>query len=195
VRTTLRAADLAPKDYERIADQIERRVSFGMGRGNREPIRDHEVFDSIARSPVAEQRQLLPLARQQLGTVGGGNHYVDVLEDEAGLLWVGVHFGSRGFGHKTATGYLNIAAGRPFESRSRAGGEMSAPPALLPLDAPSGQDYLAAMTIAGEFAYAGREAVVGSVLGILGAETTDRVHNHHNFAWRERHGGLMIAEG
>jgi len=189
VRTTLRAADLSPKDYERIADQIERRVSFGMGRRNREPIRDHGVFDSIARSPVAEQRQLLPLARQQLGTVGGGNHYVDVLEDEAGLLWVGVHFGSRGFGHKTATGFLNIAAGRRFESRSRTGGEMSAPPSLLPLDAPSGQDYLAAMTIAGEFAYAGREAVVGSVLGILGAEATDRVHNHHNFAWQERHGG------
>ena len=132
-----------------------------MGRSNREPIRDHDVFDAVAHSPVAAQRQLLPLARQQLGTVGGGNHYVDVLEDEDGLLWVGVHFGSRGFGHKTATGFLNIAAGRSFESRARLGGDMSAPPSLLPLHAPSGQDYIAAMTIAGEFAYAGREAVVG----------------------------------
>ncbi len=192
VRTPLRAADLAPKDYERIADQIKRRVSFGMGRGNREPIRDHDVFDAVAHSPVAAQRQLLPLARQQLGTVGGGNHYVDVLEDEDGLLWVGVHFGSRGFGHRTATGFLNIAAGRPFESRSRAGGEMSAPPSLLPLHAPSGQDYIAAMTIAGEFAYAGREAVVGTVLDILGTDATDRVHNHHNFAWQERHGGETL---
>ena len=59
VRTTLRAADLAPKEYERIADQIKRRVSFGMGRNNREPIRDHDVFHAIARSPVTEQRQLL----------------------------------------------------------------------------------------------------------------------------------------
>jgi tRNA-splicing ligase RtcB (3'-phosphate/5'-hydroxy nucleic acid ligase) len=189
VRTTLRAADLTAREYERIAEQIKRRVSFGMGRSNLEPIRDHEVFDSIAHSPVAPQRAMLGLARQQLGTVGGGNHYVDILEDEAGLLWVGVHFGSRGFGHRTATGFLNIAAGRPFESRSRAGGEMSAPPSLLPLDAPSGQDYIAAMTIAGEFAYAGREAVVDTVLDVLGAETTDRVHNHHNYAWEERHGG------
>ena len=192
VRTPLRAADLAPKDYERIADQIKRRVSFGMGRSNREPIRDHDVFDAVAHSPVAAQRQLLPLARQQLGTVGGGNHYVDVLEDEDGLLWVGVHFGSRGFGHKTATGFLNIAAGRSFESRSRLGGDMSAPPSLLPLHAPSGQDYIAAMTIAGEFAYAGREAVVGTVLDILGTDATDRVHNHHNFAWQERHGGETL---
>jgi tRNA-splicing ligase RtcB len=188
VRTTLRAADLAPAEYERIADAITRRVSFGMGRSNQAPIRDHAVFDAIAGSPVTEQRTLLGVARQQLGTVGGGNHYVDVLEDETGWLWVGVHFGSRGFGHKTATGFLNIAAGRSFESRSRAGSQMHAPPSLLPLAMPSAQDYIAAMTIAGQFAYAGREAVVDTVMDILGAEATDRVHNHHNFAWQERHG-------
>src|SRR5882672_5590388 len=91
VRTTLRAGDLSTREYERLADQIKRRVSFGMGRSNREPIRDHDVFETIAHSPVVEQRRLLRLARQQLGTVGGGNHYVDLLEDEDGLLWVGVH--------------------------------------------------------------------------------------------------------
>src|SRR3954468_1636806 len=189
VRTTLRAADLTAKEYDRIADQIKRRISFGMGRNNLEPIRDHDVFDAIAHSPVGEQRRLLGLARQQLGTVGGGNHYVDILEDEAGLLWVGVHFGSRGFGHKTATGFLNIAAGRPFDSRSRQGGEMSAPPTLLALDSPSGQAYIEAMSIAGDFAYAGREAVASTVLDILRTTETDRVHNHHNFAWHERHRG------
>jgi tRNA-splicing ligase RtcB (3'-phosphate/5'-hydroxy nucleic acid ligase) len=189
VRTPLHAEAFAPAAYNRVADEIKRRVAFGMGRANREPVRDHAVFDAIARSPVVEQRTLLRLAREQLGTVGGGNHYVDLLEDEEGLLWVGVHFGSRGFGHKTATGFLNIAAGRRFESRSRLGSDMNAPPSLLPLAAPSGQDYIAAMSIAGEFAYAGREAVVDTVLELLGTSETDRVHNHHNFAWRERHGG------
>ena len=189
IRTSLRAVDLAPSDYVRIANAIERRISFGMGRHNDEPVRDHPVFDAIARSPVTEQRRLLGLAREQLGTVGGGNHYVDVLEDEAGRLWIGIHFGSRGFGHRTATGFLNIAAGRPFEARSRQGAEMHAPPALLPLTAPAGQDYIAAMVVAGDYAYAGREAVGSTVLDILGARETDRVHNHHNFAWQERHGG------
>jgi tRNA-splicing ligase RtcB len=189
VRTSLRGETFTVAEFERIADEIKRRVSFGMGRANREPIRDHGVFDAIQHSPVADQRKLLNVAREQLGTVGGGNHYVDILEDEAGFLWVGVHFGSRGFGHKTATGFLNIASGRPFDSRSRSGGEMQAPPTLLPLDAPSGQDYIAAMTIAGEFAYAGRDAVAATVLDILGTQPTDRVHNHHNFAWLERHNG------
>src|SRR5262245_29226268 len=177
VRTTLHAADLTPADYTRIADAITKRVSFGMGRRNNEPIRDHPVFDAIAGSPSDGQRQLLRLAREQLGTVGGGNHYVDVLEDDDGLLWVGVHFGSRGFGHKTATGFLNIASGRPFDSHSRQGADMHAPPSLLPIALPSGQDYIAAMNIAGDYAYAGREAVVDTVLDILRADTTDRVHN------------------
>ena len=166
VRTDLRAVDLAPEDRQRVADDIKRQVSFGMGRANRAPLREHAVFDAIAQSPVGGQRALLASARQQLGTVGGGNHYVDVLEDDQGLLWVGVHFGSRGFGHKTAIGFLNIAAGRRFDSRSRAASDMNAPPALLPLDTPSGDDYIAAMQIAGEYAYAGREAVVDVVMRI-----------------------------
>jgi len=189
IRTHLRALDVTPQEYARLADEIQRRVSFGMGRNNSEPVREHAVFDAVAHSPVAGQRRLLDLARRQLGTVGGGNHYVDVLEDETGYLWVGIHFGSRGLGHKTATGFLNIAAGRPFDAHTRQGADMHAPPSLLPLSAPAGQDYIAAMNIAGEFAYAGREVVASTVLGILGARETDRVHNHHNFAWPERHGG------
>jgi tRNA-splicing ligase RtcB len=99
-----------------------------------------------------------------------------------------VHFGSRGFGHKTATGFMNIAQGRAFDD-GKGEGEMDAPPVLLDIHQPSGQDYIAAMTIAGEFAYAGREAVIAKVLDILGAEADWSVHNHHNFAWHETHHG------
>ena len=50
-------------------------------------------------------------ARAQLGTVGSGNHYVDVFADRAdGRIWVGVHFGSRGLGHTIASGFLALAA-------------------------------------------------------------------------------------
>src|SRR5580765_3658771 len=59
VRTNLRATDLTPRDGSRIADAIAARVSFGMGRRNHEPIRDHPVFDAIATSPSDGQRRLL----------------------------------------------------------------------------------------------------------------------------------------
>src|SRR4051812_41850158 len=105
-RTNLRADTIDDREWTRIANQIQRSISFGIGRKNSEPVKDHPVFDRIARSPVPQQRALLGLAREQLGTVGSGNHYVDLLEDEDGWLWIGVHFGSRGFGHRTATGFM-----------------------------------------------------------------------------------------
>jgi tRNA-splicing ligase RtcB len=187
VQTAIAAADLTERDFSRLADEIQQRVSFGVGRHNKEPI-DHPVFGRIAKSPAVFQRSLLGLARDQLGTVGSGNHYVDLLEDTAGRLWVGVHFGSRGFGHRTATAFLNLARGREWNARG-ADDSMDAPPTLLPIAQPTGQDYIEAMAIAGDYAYAGREAVVATVLNILQTEAADSVHNHHNFAWRERHRG------
>lgn len=190
VRTNVKAADIAHSDMERLADEIQRRISFGIGRKNNEPV-DSPVFERIASSPVSWQRALVQMAQNQLGTVGGGNHYVDVLEDEVGVMWVACHFGSRGFGHKTATGFMNLAQGRAFDDGKGEGG-MDDPPLLLHVDQASGQDYIEAMTIAGEFAYAGREAVIAKTLDLMGADVEWSVHNHHNFAWRERHGGEWL---
>lgn len=190
VKTNLNAADLTEHDFKRIADTIQKRVSFGVGRSNDEPVDDHPVLETISHSPVRGQHLLFQTARNQLGTVGSGNHYVDVLQEQDGTLWVGVHFGSRGFGFKTAAGFLNIAAGRAFDDRPGRD-DMDAPPALLSVNDPSGQDYLTAMEIAGQYAYAGREVVVATVLQILGAQAVDTIHNHHNFTWKETHHGQV----
>lgn len=125
VQTNLKAADVPQAEMTRIADEIQRRISFGIGRKNNEPI-DSPVFERIKRSPVRKQASLVQMAQNQLGTVGSGNHYVDVLEDEVGVLWVACHFGSRGFGHKTATGFMNIAQGRAFDD-GKGEGEMDSP--------------------------------------------------------------------
>ena len=194
VQTRLTAADL---DVPKVMDEIWRTISFGMGRSNDERISEHPVFDAIAKSPVKQQRQLLSSARSQLGTVGGGNHYVDLFDDRAdGSLWIGVHFGSRGLGHKTASGFLSLAAGRSWEARPNV--SMDAPPSTIALGTPLADDYLAAMNIAGEYAYAGRDWVVDRVLRILQTNAVQRVHNHHNFAWWEKHDGrnvLVIRKG
>jgi tRNA-splicing ligase RtcB len=149
---------------------------------------DHPVLDKIAQADFEPQRKLHKLAVEQLGTVGSGNHYVDLFEDEEGRIWIGVHFGSRGFGHKTASGFLALAQGLPFEGRAKEG-SMDSLPVLFEADSDLGQSYISAMQLAGDYAYAGRDAVVAKVLAILGAEATSEVHNHHNFAWREEHFG------
>jgi tRNA-splicing ligase RtcB (3'-phosphate/5'-hydroxy nucleic acid ligase) len=188
-RTNLRADDIRA-DLGAIMDSIFERISFGVGRKNDEPV-DHAVIDAIARADFAPQRELRDLAARQLGTVGAGNHYVDLFADEDGWVWVGVHFGSRGFGHKTASGFLALAQGLPFDGPAKEG-EMDGPPVLFPVDTELGQSYIAAMHLAGEYAYAGRDTVVAKVLEILGAQATEEVHNHHNFAWRENHFGTDV---
>jgi tRNA-splicing ligase RtcB len=120
------------------------------------------------------------MARQQLGTVGSGNHYVDIFEDELGRIWIGVHFGSRGLGHKTATWFLKAAGAKDG---------MDVEPCILPVDSHLGAEYLEGMRLGGRYAYAGRDWVCGRVARILGARIVEEIHNHHNFAWRESHGG------
>jgi tRNA-splicing ligase RtcB (3'-phosphate/5'-hydroxy nucleic acid ligase) len=149
---------------------------------------EHPVLEKIRNAEFRPQRKLAQLAESQLGTVGSGNHYVNVMEDEEGRIWVGVHFGSRGFGHKTASGFLALAQGLPFGAKAHEG-EMDSPPVLFEVDSELGQSYVAAMELAGEYAYAGRDVVVDKVLEILGTEAVHEVHNHHNFAWREEHFG------
>jgi tRNA-splicing ligase RtcB (3'-phosphate/5'-hydroxy nucleic acid ligase) len=98
-------------------------------------------------------------AGAQLGTVGSGNHYVDLMRDEAGFIWIGVHFGSRGLGHTSATRYLKAAGGKDG---------MNVPPAVIDEDSELGRRYIAAMELAGRYSYAGREWVVERVRKIIG---------------------------
>src|ERR671910_154443 len=187
-RTELTRADLdALGGVAPIMREITRRISFGVGVPAQERV-DHPVLDRIRRADFAPQRKLHQLAESQLGTVGSGNHYVNLMEDEQGRVWVGVHFGSRGFGHKTASGFLALAQGLPFDGKA-VEGEMDSPPVLLEVGSELGDSYVAAMELAGAYADAGRDVVVDKVLEMLGATPEHEVHNHHNFAWREEHMG------
>jgi tRNA-splicing ligase RtcB len=188
VRTELTRVDLEELGgVKSVMREITRRVSFGMGVAAQERV-DHPVLDAIRNADFQSQRRLAQLAESQLGTVGSGNHYVNLMEDEDGHVWVGVHFGSRGFGHKTASGFLALAEGKRFDERA-VEGEMDSPPVLFEVGSELGEAYVAAMELAGAYAYAGRDVVVAKVLEILGAEADHEVHNHHNFAWREEHFG------
>lgn len=175
----------------RILDDIARTVAFGLGRSNPVPV-EHAVLEDAAWADVPEIAGLRQKAGAQLGTVGSGNHFVDLLADEDGALWVAAHFGSRGFGFGVCAGFQNLAANRPFDT-SPPREDMDAAPVVLDARSPLGEAYLRAMRLAGDYAYAGRDFVVAQVLGILGAHAVETVHNHHNFAWAEEHGGERLV--
>ena len=163
-------------NIHKIMDDIWDRLSFGIGLKNKQRV-DHELFDDPTWTLPA-LRSLKDKARSQLGTIGSGNHYVDLFEDEQGRAWIGVHFGSRGLGHKTATYFLNAGGAKDG---------MDVDPLVLSVRSSLGRDYLACMHLAGRYAYAGRDWVCSEVARMLGANILEEVHNHHNYAWRETH--------
>ena len=194
IQTDMKLDDLGDNRHatlSKIADDIQKHISFGIGRTNLadDAPTDHKLFDDErweVLPAAANASALKQLARAQLGTVGSGNHYVDVFSDENGMLWVGVHFGSRGFGHKLCTGFLNIAVGARW-SEAMAVNEETSKGALMHINTWGGEAYWAMMQLAGDYAYAGREWVARKVVSILGANEVEMVHNHHNFAWKEKH--------
>ena len=183
-------------ELENLATEIQRSISFGVGLSNRssdapddDPLFEDEVWKALAPAVEAPLREK---ARAQLGTVGAGNHYVDVFSDEQGRIWVGVHFGSRGLGHTIASGFLALAQNEKWGTR------VPEKEALLDLSAPIGEDYWALMNLGGRYAYAGREWVARKVVSIIGGRELDIVHNHHNFAWKEFHAGeefVVVRKG
>ena len=177
VLTDLPASEVR-RNIRRIMDDIWTTLSFGIGRKNSTRV-DHELFDDPAWR-IGAVAPLKKLASEQLGTIGSGNHYVDLFEDEQGRVWIGVHFGSRGLGHKTATFFLEAGGAKDG---------MEVDPLVLDARSALGEDYLACMALAGRYAYAGRDWVCSEVARLLGATILDEVHNHHNFAWREHHNG------
>lgn len=182
-------------DVSEALDIIEDRIVFGLGGSNPDAPADHEFFDAPeweAYPGKKIQNELKKKAREQLGTVGSGNHYVDIFEDEERQIWIGVHFGSRGFGYKTARGFMNLSQNKGWDDR------FEQKEVLLDLKTPLGDAYFFAMNLAGRYAYLGREWVCYTLADAFDAEILDEVHNNHNFAWKEEHDGeelIVVRKG
>ena len=153
IRTDLRLQDLGDRpgglrrNLEDLADELHHGLTYGVGGVNRSPDApsDHPLFtDSAWRAvPTRHRSALVDKARKQLGSVGSGNHYVDIFADGQDRIWAGVHFGSRGFGHTVASSFLAIGQGAAWGAR------VPEAEVILDLDAPAGHDYWELMKLAG----------------------------------------------
>lgn len=133
----------------------------------------------------------LESAKYQIGTLGGGNHFIEIQRDEEGFIWVMVHSGSRNFGLKTATKYHNKAkkicekwlSDIPDKDLS-----------FLPMDTNEGEEYFKAMNYALEFAYANRRLMIDRVAEIMGKDNFlgEPINIHHNYASMENHFGKNV---
>ncbi|MFO0013794.1 MAG: RtcB family protein [Planctomycetota bacterium] len=202
-RMKLSIIDLPPYELDerahRFEDALQRGTRFGIGCEHAKP-QDHAVMDQdweITRVT----REKKDFARRQLGTSGSGNHFVEfgVLRLNRHSADLGLspgeytallsHSGSRGPGAAVCSVYSSIARAKLPKKYQDTFGYL----AWLDLDSQEGQEYWAAMELMGEFAAANHDVIHRLVTKILGARTIAGVENHHNFAWKETHGGKEVV--
>jgi tRNA-splicing ligase RtcB (3'-phosphate/5'-hydroxy nucleic acid ligase) len=192
------AATLSQRNKEDRYDRaLEGGTRFGVGSAH-ERIQDHAVMDqdwSITRIT----RENKDKAWRQLGTSGSGNHFVEfglltvpARDEQLGLdagEYVALlsHSGSRGTGSSVCTVYSGIARQRLHKKYEEFGRL-----AWLNLDTDAGQEYWAAMNLMGDYAAANHDVIHRLVSKLLGAKIIAGVENHHNFAWKETHGGREV---
>jgi tRNA-splicing ligase RtcB len=194
-RMKLSVFDIPASDLKRLNDSLvralQRETVFGTGAQHKRPL-DHEVMEcDWSCSPIT--KRAMEKARGQLGTSGSGNHFVEfgvfTLENPGLGLEPGEylallsHSGSRGAGAMVAQHYSQVARSLHPEL----------PPELsylawLDMNSEPGQEYWAAMNLMGQYASANHALIHQKVARNIGAKVIAGVENHHNFAWKERHG-------
>ncbi len=198
-RMKLTVLDLPAKAIEgqtdRLRNALLRETLFGVG-GEFRQKREHPVLDADWNvSPVTKANKTK--AWGQLGTSGSGNHFVEfgtltLDHDDLGLkagvyLALLSHSGSRGTGASVADHYSRIAMNKhpelPKELKHLA---------WLDLASEEGQEYWEAMELMGHYAAANHELIHRYIARNLGVDILLDIENHHNFAWKEHHGGKKV---
>lgn len=185
-------ASLLDTDAATLKETILKHTRFGAGNGYPKHERvDHAVLDNKLFAENDLLKSLKDKAWTQLGSSGGGNHFVEfgivefvekdeVLNVDKGLyLGLLTHSGSRGLGATVAAHYTKLAktlCKLPYQAQNLA---------YLDLNTMEGQEYWLAMNLAGDYASACHEVIHDKIKDALGAELLAKIENHHNFAWKE----------
>ena len=156
--------------------------------------KEAQEWDGFDRAPDIEiiQRELKS-AREQLGTLGGGNHFIEIQQGSDGNVWLMIHSGSRNFGLKTAGIYNKKAQSLCKKWYSTIPDKDLS---FLPIDTIEGKEYYNAMKFCLDFARANRKLMMDRLVGIVQEETgsaiTDELDIHHNYAAFEHHYGKNV---
>ncbi|MGB0129333.1 MAG: RtcB family protein, partial [Rhodocyclaceae bacterium] len=199
-RLSLTGNDIDEKGLNKVFDQITRDVPVG-----REQHRDERARLAAARPFAAELDELMVKHPQllksfgrssnwilQMGTLGGGNHFIEVCLDEANRVWVMLHSGSRGIGNAIGQYFIELAR------QDMARWMIQLPDrdlAYLPEGSAHFEDYVRAVSWAQAYAARNRDEMLALVLAALARHlpafdvTSEVVNCHHNYVAREHHYG------
>ena len=153
------------------------------------------ILDNDYISPNTVVFKELGSACKQIGTLGGGNHFIEIQKGDDGFIWIMIHSGSRNLGFKVANHYnkLAIEMNHKWKSSVPKNHEL----AFFPIDSLEGSMYLREMNYCLEFAQANREAMMTNVKEIVsarffGVRYEEPINIHHNYAAMEHHFGKNV---
>ncbi|MQA05368.1 MAG: RtcB family protein [Streptosporangiales bacterium] len=187
--TTLTATDL-PADLAALMPLVERRIPAGVGKGHADPAVDSAMAD-LGRPHTELTAKQTAKASAQFGTLGSGNHFVEVCLDERDQVWTVLHSGSRGIGNQLAQQHIDAA--KKLMQRYFIGLDDPAL-AYLVQGTPEFTAYIEDMLWAQRYAMGSRarmgEAILASLFEVVGrGEEVRTINCHHNFTQRETHYG------
>ena len=200
VRTSLSTNDIDEKSLKRVFDQISRDVPVGRAqhKDDRALVDAARPFDAKLTKMTGRHPHLLKAFGRfsnwvnQMGTLGGGNHFIEVCLDEAGQVWVMLHSGSRGIGNAIGHYFIDLAR-RDMERWMIQLPDRDL--AYLPEGSAYFDDYVEAVSWAQAYARENRDQMMALVLAALARHlpafqvTTTVVNCHHNYVDREHHFG------
>lgn len=198
VRTQYALKDL-PKDRKRLREEIERAIPLSAGHNNRKVLATAEPriaeLKTLAAKAGFNPGQYLAKWELQLGSLGSGNHFIEVCADEADAVWLFLHSGSRGVGNKIAQHHIGVA-----QHVTRKRGTMLPDPDLAYLEEGTSEfrRYIEELRWAQHFALLNREEMMDRVITQFGhwvgghVKERERINCHHNFTQQETHYGKSV---
>jgi tRNA-splicing ligase RtcB len=197
VRTQFAARDLERLDPTQVHRAISSRIPLSAGKYN--PVLTGSAAPRIAELEALagydQAQAIAPNWRHQLGSLGSGNHFIEVSLDEDDQVWLFLHSGSRGVGNKLAVHHIKVA----LEQCTRRWIPLPDPDlAYLVEGEPEFDSYLQALQWAQRFAFLNRDEMMDRVVGAfaewVGGDVvrTEEINCHHNYTTRETHFGKSV---
>jgi tRNA-splicing ligase RtcB len=188
-RTNLQTKNLNRQKLEQLRQKIHQLVPVGFKHHSQK--QNHPYLKNPTNDPVIKPQ--LSSADKQVGTLGGGNHFIEIQADEKGRVWLMIHSGSRNLGKKVADYYHKIALKYTGENADLPSRDL----AYIPQDKPEYKMYLGAMEYCLHFAEANRQTMLDEIKSAFAALKMpiiieEQFDVHHNFAASEIHYGRKL---
>jgi len=205
IKTSLKTETTSIEQIKELMGFIRKAIPLGHNHHSEAKISEMEFYcgpkDSINKDKYPIFYQEYNSATHQIGTLGGGNHFIEIQKDPEGFIWVMIHSGSRNIGKKVADHYNERAKNENWRWFSSVPKEVDL--AFLPLESEIGLQYFKEQQMCGTFAKANREVMLSSIMAIIKnmfpeCEFLPIVYENpifdiaHNYADIENHFGVNV---